>query len=175
MIRIQFGLGKRLAKKLHSKFIDIDEEVEVIAGMKISKIFELKGEEYFRLLEKKTIMKILNKENSIIAIGGGAFEYASLRNYILKKCSCIWLKCNINVLVKRPHHNYGYTCVIMRARLCGHNLSLCLRSLHKFSHGCRGAGRSARSAQSSTEWRILRIARRRRARQAVARRRRYRV
>ena len=95
------SIGKSLAKKLHLKFIDSDEEIEVIAGMKISKIFELKGEEYFRLLEKKTIMKILNNENSIIAIGGGAFEHASLRNYILKKCSCIWLKCNINVLVNR--------------------------------------------------------------------------
>ena len=95
------SIGKSLAKKLHLKFIDSDKEIEVMAGMKISKIFELKGEEYFRLLEKKTIMKILNKENRIIAIGGGAFEHISLRKYILKKCSCIWLKCNINVLVNR--------------------------------------------------------------------------
>ena len=51
------SIGKSLAKKLHLKFIDSDEEIETIAGMKIRQIFELKGEEYFRLLEKKNYYK----------------------------------------------------------------------------------------------------------------------
>ena len=45
-------LGKKLAKKLKLKFIDIDQVIEKKEKMTIKEIFENKGENYFRKTEK---------------------------------------------------------------------------------------------------------------------------
>ena len=55
------SIGLIVSKKLKSNFIDIDEEIEKKIGMKISKIFETKGENFFRELEEKITLKILQK------------------------------------------------------------------------------------------------------------------
>ena len=68
------SIGLIVSKKLKSNFIDIDEEIEKKIGMKISKIFETKGENFFRELEEKITLKILQKSNCVISLGGGAFE-----------------------------------------------------------------------------------------------------
>jgi len=49
------SIGKKLAKKLACPFMDTDKLIAIEEGMSISKIFELKGEAYFRSLEKKLI------------------------------------------------------------------------------------------------------------------------
>ena len=41
--------------------------------MTIKEIFEDKGEDYFRKIEKKITLEELKKKNSVIALGGGAF------------------------------------------------------------------------------------------------------
>ena len=54
-------LGKRLAKKLKLKFVDIDEIIEAKEKNIIKKIFENKGENYFRKIEKTIILEELKK------------------------------------------------------------------------------------------------------------------
>ena len=46
-------IGKRLAKKLRVKFIDLDKLIEKREKSSIKDIFENKGEDYFRKIEKK--------------------------------------------------------------------------------------------------------------------------
>ena len=65
-------VGRRLAKALNRKFIDIDACIEQGTGMKITEIFEKKGEPYFRDLETKEIRRAVSGDNSVIACGGGA-------------------------------------------------------------------------------------------------------
>ena len=60
-------------KKLNLKFIDIDNIIEKEVGMKIADIFKDKGENYFRILEERNTLKVLNFNNSVISLGGGAF------------------------------------------------------------------------------------------------------
>ncbi len=65
-------LGKTLSKKLTYNFIDLDEEIEKKEKMKIKKIVELRGWEYFRALEEKVAKNVAeNSENTVIATGGG--------------------------------------------------------------------------------------------------------
>ena len=53
------SIGSLTAKKLEIKFIDVDKEIEKELGLSISKIFEIKGEDYFRKFEEKITLKLL--------------------------------------------------------------------------------------------------------------------
>ena len=48
-------VGKLLAKTLQYPFIDLDEKIETDNGMTIPKIFEERGESYFRAREKDAV------------------------------------------------------------------------------------------------------------------------
>ncbi len=57
--------------KLHLDILDMDEEIERREGMRISEIFEKKGEEYFRKLETQLLCEIENMKNLVVSCGGG--------------------------------------------------------------------------------------------------------
>ena len=65
------SIGNLVSKKLDLPFIDIDNLIVENAGMSISKIFEKKGEVYFRNLEEKITLKTLKKVKVVISLGGG--------------------------------------------------------------------------------------------------------
>lgn len=98
-------LGKIVAKNLDLSFIDTDQHIEKKNSMRVKEIFEKKGENFFRLEEKKEISKILKKNECIISLGGGAFLDKDLRNIILKSCISIWLDVSVKVLNKRAKWN----------------------------------------------------------------------
>ena len=75
-------IGKKLAKKLSLKFIDVDKIIEKKEKNTIKDIFEKKGEYYFRKIEKKITLQQIKKEESLIALGGGAFLNASIRTVV---------------------------------------------------------------------------------------------
>ena len=79
-------IGRALAKKLKMNFIDIDKVIEKGESMTIDEIFKKKGENYFRNLEENTTLRELNKKESVIALGGGAFINHKIRSEILKTC-----------------------------------------------------------------------------------------
>lgn len=64
-------IGLKLAEKLKKEFIDTDKEIEASLGMKISEIFNVHGEKYFRLKESEIIARIAAYENHVISTGGG--------------------------------------------------------------------------------------------------------
>jgi shikimate kinase len=65
------AVGKRLAALLNREFFDSDNEVEKVTGMTISQLFNKYGEVRFRSEEKLVIRRLAEKENCIIATGGG--------------------------------------------------------------------------------------------------------
>ena len=94
-------LGKIVSKMADLKFIDTDVNIEKSCLMTISEIFKKKGEKFFRLEEKKEVLKSLKVSNSVIALGGGAFIDKTIRNSILKNAISIWLDSNLKELNKR--------------------------------------------------------------------------
>ncbi|MBD1166701.1 AAA family ATPase, partial [Pelagibacterales bacterium SAG-MED07] len=52
-------LGKIVSNKLNKRFVDIDKEIEFKEGMKISDLFQKKGESFFRKLEEKISLQNL--------------------------------------------------------------------------------------------------------------------
>ena len=94
-------VGKKLAKKLKLNFIDIDQIIEKKEKKTIKEIFEDKGEDYFRKIEKKISLDELKKNNSVIALGGGAFMDASIRKEAKNLSMSFWLDLDLKSLLIR--------------------------------------------------------------------------
>ena len=95
------SIGSLVAKKLKLNFFDIDAEIEKEMNMKISKIFESKGEIFFRKIEEKISLKFLKNENGVFSLGGGAFNNENIRDVVLKSNLSFWLKWNSKTLINR--------------------------------------------------------------------------
>ena len=98
-------LGKIVAKKQELKFIDIDASIEKKNSMTIKEIFKKKGEKFFRMEEENEILKSLEKNNCVIALGGGAFMNKTVRENILENAISIWLNVDIKTLNQRIKWN----------------------------------------------------------------------
>ena len=98
-------LAKIVAKKQKMEFIDIDKNIEKKNSMKISEIFDKKGEAFFRIEEEKEVLKSLKKNNCVIALGGGAFINEVIREDILKNAISVWLDVSIKTLNERVKWN----------------------------------------------------------------------
>ncbi len=85
------SIGSLVAKKLKFNFIDIDNEIEINSKKSIKKIFDEKGENYFRKIEEQMTLKKLKLNNSVISLGGGAFINKNIRKEILKNHLSFWL------------------------------------------------------------------------------------
>ncbi|MBU2529422.1 MAG: AAA family ATPase [Elusimicrobia bacterium] len=93
--------GKLLAKRLNLKFKDSDKEIEKIYKKKISAIIQEDGINYFRQIEEKTVKKLINKQNIIIAMGGGIMSCKPWPEYLKGKGLSVYLSCSIEELKKR--------------------------------------------------------------------------
>ncbi len=66
------SIGRRLCNLTGAEFIDTDALIEEREGMKISEIFALHGEDYFRDLESDVIQSLAKRPGAVISTGGGA-------------------------------------------------------------------------------------------------------
>ncbi|MCL5030583.1 MAG: shikimate kinase [Bacteroidetes bacterium] len=94
-------IGPILANTLGWDFFDLDKVIEVKEGKKVSKIFEESGEEYFRELEEKTLEELSEKENFILALGGGTVTSQANIDLMKKKGKIIYLKISPESAYKR--------------------------------------------------------------------------
>ena len=95
------SIGRRLAAHLGLNFIDADDEIIKSAGCSIADIFTQYGEEAFRDVEKKVILRLLDEGPMILATGGGAFINNDIRAAVKEKATSVWLRADLDVLVER--------------------------------------------------------------------------
>ncbi len=84
-------IGSLLSKKLGISFEDLDSTIESRESLSIKKIFDLKGEKYFRKIEEVEGLNIIKGDRKIIALGGGSFINQKIRNEIEKSSFSVWL------------------------------------------------------------------------------------
>jgi shikimate kinase len=97
-------VGKLLAIKLKTPFLDLDHYIEVKNKMSIDDIFKEKGENYFRTLETNALSEI-KSSNVVIACGGGVILNHNNRKNISSNGLVIFLNTSISSLKKRLHSN----------------------------------------------------------------------
>jgi len=95
------SIGSLIAKKLQLNFIDIDNVIENELGLSVKKIFETKGENYFRKFEEKTTLKKLKSSSTVISLGGGAFSNKEIRKEVIKNHVSFWLNWSNDILLNR--------------------------------------------------------------------------
>ncbi len=95
------SVGRRLAGRLGVPFVDADSEIESAAGMTIAEIFAQHGESYFRAGEARVIGRLLQQGPQVLATGGGAVVDAGTRALIRDKGISVWLKADVDILLKR--------------------------------------------------------------------------
>ena len=100
-------LGRIVATSMGLPFIDTDTEIEKAAGYSIREIFEQFGEQYFRDGERRVIERILSKEPTVLATGGGAYMDEKTRNSMKKHGIVIWLRADLDLLVQRTKYRVG--------------------------------------------------------------------
>jgi len=95
------AVGRILAERLGLPFVDADREIEAAAGLTITEIFARHGEPFFREREEKVMARLLSGAPTVIAAGGGAFMSAATRERIKAAALSVWLKADVDLLVKR--------------------------------------------------------------------------
>src|SRR6516164_5589626 len=94
-------VGRRLAKKLGWKFIDLDEEIERREGRLIADIFKQEGESHFRDLERSCLKDLSAARKTVIALGGGAFIDPSSQELAESSGLTVWLKVSFAKIADR--------------------------------------------------------------------------
>ena len=94
-------VGRRLAKKLGWKFIDLDEEIERREGRLIADIFKEEGEPHFRDLERSCLKDLSASRKTVIALGGGAFIDPTNRELAESSGLTVWLKVSFTKIAGR--------------------------------------------------------------------------
>ena len=95
------SIGSMISEKLKLDFIDIDMEIENELGLSIKKIFEIKGENYFRKFEEKITLQKLKLSSVVISLGGGAFTNKNIKREVMKNHLSFWLNWSDKILLNR--------------------------------------------------------------------------
>ena len=94
-------IGKLLSKKLLMRFADIDLIIENKLKMRIQKIFEKRGEAFFREIEEEISLQEIKKKNVIVSLGGGAFMNPKIKKVVLSSSKSFWLDLDLKLLERR--------------------------------------------------------------------------
>lgn len=94
-------VGRRLAGHLGLDFVDSDQEIVRRTGAKIPLIFEIEGEQGFRLREKMVIDELTQGVDRVLATGGGAVLDRDTRARLRERGRVIYLSAGINQLLQR--------------------------------------------------------------------------
>ena len=77
-------VGAGAAERLGLPFLDFDSEIERREGARVARIFKVRGERYFRALERALTAELAGAEPMVLAPGGG------------------WVKDPVNLALLRP-------------------------------------------------------------------------
>ncbi|KQP26591.1 shikimate kinase [Methylobacterium sp. Leaf100] len=100
-------VGRRLASRLGLMFRDADIEIETAAKLTIPDIFAIYGEPSFRDGEERVIARLMREGPLVLATGGGAFMRTSTRERIAERGVSVWLKAELDVLMRRVRKRGG--------------------------------------------------------------------
>ncbi len=113
------AIGQALAKKLGWQFVEVDTEIERMAGKSIPNVFQKDGEIAFREMEIEAIKKVTCGKKQVISCGGGVVLNTINISRLRETGVLVLLTASPNTILKRTARS-GNT----RPLLAGADISL---------------------------------------------------
>ena len=86
-------LGQRLADDLGYPFVEINREIEKLAGCGVNEIQALYGMNAYRRYERRALEAVIQSHpQAVIATPGGMVSDVATYNLLLSACTTVWLK-----------------------------------------------------------------------------------
>jgi len=86
-------LGNALAAELRVPFVELDREIERDAGIGLSEVFLLYGQNGYRRIERRCLERVLDAHAAmVIAVGGGIVSEPDAYDLLLRHCFTVWVK-----------------------------------------------------------------------------------
>lgn len=99
-------VGKVLAHRKGYRFIDTDMYIEEHEGMKITEIFKVKGEDYFRRLETAVLTELKEKLHHTVLATGGGLPLRSENSKLLRQIGTVYyLKADADTIYERVKYS----------------------------------------------------------------------
>jgi len=95
------AVGRVVASRLQTRFLDSDHEIVEAATMSIPEIFDRDGEGFFRDRETEVIHRLLESQVGVLSTGGGAFMSKRNRDMISEFGVSVWLDADLEILWSR--------------------------------------------------------------------------
>ena len=99
------AIGKSLSGLLGVPFQDLDKYIEINEHRSVSRIFEERGEAYFRKLEIKYVKRLLNQESMVVALGGGTLQNEQILDELKNSGLILFIDTPMNVILERLKRN----------------------------------------------------------------------
>lgn len=94
-------IGRQLSELLRLEFLDSDHEVEARTGANIPWIFDVEGEDGFRVREEAVIDDLTRRGNIVLATGGGAVMRESNRRHLRERGTVVYLLTPVSLQLER--------------------------------------------------------------------------
>ena len=91
-------LGWALSKILGFRFYDLDWYIETRMRKTIAQIFEERGEDGFRVIERNMLHEVAEFENVIIACGGGTPCFFDNMDYLNQQGETVYMNATASTL-----------------------------------------------------------------------------
>ncbi len=95
------SVGRLVAEALSMEFVDLDETIVADIGMDIPAIFEKRGEEGFRELEKEATRMVAARDGVVIACGGGTVLDEDNLEALRRNSRMILLTADTEIILRR--------------------------------------------------------------------------
>lgn len=102
-------LGTMLSTAFNKEFIDIDKEIVNRENMSINEIFETKGEDYFRSIERELYKEYAKKNGLIISTGGGIVKNIQSIDYLKENGMIVFVDRKIEKMIMNEHRPLSKT------------------------------------------------------------------
>ncbi len=98
-------IGRHIAQQLHLEFFDSDSEIERRTGAEIAWVFDVEGEDGFRVREASVIEDLTEKQGIVLATGGGSIITKEVRNKLSARGLVVYLETTIDKQLARTQRD----------------------------------------------------------------------
>lgn len=94
-------VGRLLAERIHRPFVDMDTFLEQQSGLSVPEIFRQFGEAEFRKRERAACRELSQRQDLIIAAGGGALTFPENAAALAETGDIVLLNVPLDVILQR--------------------------------------------------------------------------